>query len=127
MQVHSDLHAVFILANTELAAQQTWVAEISIAHRKIVSKYRYNHSHNADSIRDALRILDTADAARDRRKAKVPEELADMISQGMTRLQQLVHQQPSAPQYQSDSDKESANATTTTDSEGPAQRRGGRK
>ena len=127
MQVLSDLHAVFILANTELAAQQTWVAEISIAHRKIVSKYRYNHSHDADSIRNVLQILATADAARDQRKAKVPGELADMVSQGMTRLQQLVHQQPSAPQYQSDSDKESANTTTTTDSEGPAQRRGGRK
>ena len=54
VRVHSDLHAVVILINTEWAAQQTWGVEISVAHCKIVSKYRYNHSHDADSIRDVL-------------------------------------------------------------------------
>ena len=90
VRLHSDLHAVVILANTEWAAQQTWGAEISFAHRKIVSKYRYNHVHDAESIRKFLRIIVTAEAARDRRKAKAPGELADMVSQGMTSLQQLV-------------------------------------
>ena len=70
--VHKDLHAVVILANMEWAAQQTWGADISVAHRKIVSKYRYNHVHNAELIREILRIFTTADDARDRRKAKAP-------------------------------------------------------
>ena len=50
VRVHSNLLAVVILANIEWAAQQTWGAEISIAHRKIVSRYKYNHVHNAESI-----------------------------------------------------------------------------
>ena len=54
VQVHSYLRAVVILSNTEWAAQQTWGAEISVAHRKIVSKYGLNHSHHTESIRDIL-------------------------------------------------------------------------
>ena len=127
VRVHIDLHTIIILANTKWAAQQTWGAEISVAHRKIVSKYRYNHSHDADSIRDVLQILATADAERDRRKSKAPGELADMVSQGMTRIQKLVQQQPSEPKYQLDSDEESANAATTTYREVPEPIRGRRK
>ena len=59
-----------------------------------MAKYRYNHSHDAYSIREVLRVLATADASQDRRKAKVIGELADTFSQGMKRLQQLVQQQP---------------------------------
>ena len=65
VRVHINLFVVVILANTEWEAQQTWGAEISVPHRKIVSKYRYNQNHDADSICDVLRILATADAARD--------------------------------------------------------------
>ena len=119
VRLHSDLRAVVILANTEWAAQQKWGEEISVSYRKIVSKYRYNHSHNVDYIRKVLRIIATVDAARDQRKSKAPGELADMVSQGMARLQQLVQQQPVAPNYQSKSDGEIANAATTTDSKGP--------
>ena len=70
----------------EWAAQQTRGADISVAHRKIVSKYRYNHVHDAESIRENLRIPTMADAAQDQIKEKAPGELADMFSQGMTRL-----------------------------------------
>ena len=87
VRVHRDLRAVVILANTEWAAQQTWGTEISVAYRKIVAKYRYNNSHDADSICKVLKILSTADASRDYRKANAPGELADMFSQGMTMLQ----------------------------------------
>ena len=52
-----------------------------------MAEYRYNHIHDADSIRKVLIILATVDALRDCRKAKAPGELADMVSQGMTRLQ----------------------------------------
>ena len=52
-----------------------------------MAKYRYNHSHDADSIRKVLIILATADVSQDCRKAKAPGELADMVSQGMKRLQ----------------------------------------
>ena len=95
---HSNLRAVVILSNTEWSAQQTWGTEISVAHRNIVAKYRYNHIHEAVSICKVLKILAPADASQDRRKAKAPGELADMVSQGMTRLQQLVKHQ-TAPQY----------------------------
>ena len=127
MHVHINLRAVIILANTEWVAQHTQGTVISVTHRKIVSKYRYNHSHDAEFIGKVLRIIATADAARDQRKAKAPEELADMVSQGMTRLQQLVQQHPEPQQYQSESNEESAHAATTTDSEVPAPRRGRRK
>ena len=72
VRVHSDLRAATILVNTEWAAQQTWGADISISHRKIVARYKYNHVHDAESIREILRILATADAARDRQNAKAP-------------------------------------------------------
>ena len=86
VHVHDDLKAIVILANTEWAAQQTWGSEISVAYRKIVAKYRYNHTHDATSIRDIVKILTGADEARDRRRAKAPGKLADMVDQGMTRL-----------------------------------------
>ena len=47
LRVHSNLRAVVILANTGWAAQQTWGAEISFAHCKIVARYKYNHVHDA--------------------------------------------------------------------------------
>ena len=121
--MHSNLRAVIIRANTEWATQQTWGEEISIAHRKIVTRYKYNHVHDAELIRKILRILATADAAQDQRKAKAPVELVYMVSQGITRLQQLVQQQPVPLPYQLESDKESAHAATTSDSDGPAPRR----
>ena len=40
MPVHSDLRAVVILVNKEWAAQQTWGAEISVAHQKIIARYK---------------------------------------------------------------------------------------
>ena len=72
VHIHINLCAVVILANTEWAAQQTQGAEISVAHRNIVSKYRYNQRHDADSICEVLRILTTEDAARDLWKVKAP-------------------------------------------------------
>ena len=72
MRVHSNLIAVVILSNTEWVAQQTWGADISVAHRKIVSKCRYNHIHDADSICGVFRILTTVGAEQHQRKAKAP-------------------------------------------------------
>ena len=123
VRVHSDLRAVVILANTEWAVQQTWGEEISVSHHKIVARYKYNHVHDAELIRKILRILATADAAQDQQKAKAPVELVDMVSQGITRIQQLVQQHPVPLPYQLESDKESAHAATTSDSDGPAPRR----
>ena len=127
MRVHSDLCAVVILANIEWAEQNTWGAEISVTHHKIVARYKYNHVHDADFIRKILRILATADAAQDQRKSKATRKLADMIRQGITRLQHLVQQQPAPSPYQSERDKESAHAATTSYSNGPAPKRGRRK
>ena len=41
VRVRSDLRAVIILANIEWADQQTWGAEISVAHHKIVLRNTY--------------------------------------------------------------------------------------
>ena len=72
VRIHRNVHAVVILENTEWAAQQTRGAETSVAHRKTVSKYGYNHVHDTESIRKILRILATVDAAQDQRKEKAP-------------------------------------------------------
>ena len=101
--------------------------EISVTHRNIVARYKYNHVHDTESIHEILRILATADAARDRQKAKTPGELLDMVSQWMIRLQHMVQQQPAPLPYQSESNKESAQAVTTSESNEPAPRRGRRK
>jgi hypothetical protein len=50
LHVHDDLKAIIILANVEWAAQQKWGLEISVAHRSIVAKFKYNHAHDAASI-----------------------------------------------------------------------------
>ena len=72
VHVHINQRTFIILANTSWAAQQTWGADISIAHRKIVLKYIYNHSHDADSIHKGLQILATVDITQDQRNTKVP-------------------------------------------------------
>ena len=128
MRVHSDLRDAVILANTEWAAQQTWGAEISVSYQEIIEKrYKYNHVHDVESIRKIVNILAMADAAWDWQKSKEQGELADMVSQGINRLQQLVQQQPEPLPYQSESDEESAHAATTSESDKPAPRKGRRK
>ena len=90
IRVHNDLKAVVILANVEWAARQSWGMEISVAHCIIKAKYRYDHTHNTASIKEILKVLTGADEARDRRKAPAPGEKAEMVSQGLERLRQLV-------------------------------------
>ena len=62
VHMHGNLCIVVILANTERSAQQTWGAEISVTHRKIVARYKYNHVLDAESIREILIIIATVDA-----------------------------------------------------------------
>ena len=126
VQVYIELREVVILANKEWAAQQTQGTEIRVAHCKIFAKYKYNHRQDTHAIREFLKILATADASRDHREKNAPGESADMFSQDMTRLQHLVKHQP-VPHYKLDSYEESANSTTTSDSEGLAPRRRRRK
>ena len=97
--MHRDLRVVVMLENTEWAEQQTLGAKISVTHQKIVARYKYNHVHNAELIRENFRILATADAARDQQKSKAPGELADMVNQGITRHKNMVQQQPEPPKY----------------------------
>ena len=68
VRVHSYLHAVVIMVNTKWAAHQTWGADISVTHRKINARYKYNHVHDAKSTREILRIVATEDTERDRQK-----------------------------------------------------------
>ena len=109
------------MANVEWAAQQSWGIEITAAHQKIRTKYAYNYVHDATLITDVLAMLAAADEIRDLRKAKAPGELADYVSQGMTRLQQLVNNPPGI-QYAADTTDDDtvdeAHAATTTNSEG---------
>ena len=72
--VHDDLKAVVILANMEWAARQSWGTDISVAHRTINVKYRYDHTHNTASIKEILKVLTGAEEARDCRKAPAPGE-----------------------------------------------------
>ena len=76
-----------------------------------------------ESIHGILRILATADAAQYQQKSKAPGELADMVSQGITRMHQLVQQHLVPPPFQSESNKESAHVATYSDSDRPAPRR----
>jgi hypothetical protein len=118
--VHDDLKAVVILANMEWAARQSWGTEISIAHRTIKAKYRYDHTHDTASIKEILKVLTSADEARDRRKAPAPGEKAEMVSQGLESLRQLVQRQPSLSSDSSNTES----AYATTDSEDGGQSRG---
>ena len=99
VRLHSNLRALIILENTEWTAQKTWGAYISVANRKIIARYKYNHIHDAESIHKILIILATTDAALDQQQAKAPGELAEMVSQGIIRLQQLFQQHPTPPPY----------------------------
>ena len=116
--MHSDLKAAAISANTEWASQQTRGIKISVAHRKIVAKYRYNHTHDMDSIKEILKILAVVDEAQDCIKVKAP---------GMIRLQQLVQHPLERRQSLSKSSDKSVNAATTTNSKVSLVRRGREK
>ena len=84
------------MANAEWAAGQSWGNEICVAYRDIKRQNEYNHAHTATSIKEIKRAMAVADEERDRRKAKVPGEMADMVSQGMESLAQLVHTPPAS-------------------------------
>ena len=61
IRVHDDLKAVVILASVEWAARQLWGMEISVAHRTIKAKYRYDHTHATASIKEILKVLNSTD------------------------------------------------------------------
>ena len=104
----------------EWAARQSWGTEIGVAHRTIKAKYRYDHTHDTASIKEILKVLSGADEARDRRKAPAPGEKAEMVSQGLEHLRQLIQRQPSLSSDSSDTES----AYATTDSEDGGQSRG---
>ena len=113
IHLHDDRKVVVILANTEWAARQLWGTEISIAHCTINTKFRYDHTHDTASIKKILKVLTGADEARDHCKATAPGKKADMVTQGLESLRQLVQQQPSLSSDSSDTES----AYATTDSE----------
>ena len=113
IRVHDTLKVVIILANVEWATRQLWGTEISVAHCTIKAKYRYNHTHNTASIKEILKVLTGADEARDRRKATAPGKKADMVTQGLESLCQLVQRHPRLSLDSSDTES----ACATTDSE----------
>ena len=90
-----------------------WGTEISVAHCIIKAKYRYDNTHDTDSIKEILKVLTSANKARDRCKATVPGKKADMVTQGLESLRQLVQRQPSFSLDSSDTES----AYTTTNNE----------
>ena len=82
------------MANAEWAAGKSWGNEIHVAYRDIKQQYKYNHAHTPTSLKEIKRAMAVADEERDRRKARAPGDMADMVSQGMKRLAQLVHTPP---------------------------------
>ena len=92
--VHNNLTANILVANVECEAGQSWGNEIHVAYRDIKQQYKYNHAHTPTTLKEIKREMAVADDERDRIKAKEPGEMADMISQGMEILAQLVHTLP---------------------------------
>ena len=123
LSVHEDLKAIVILINVEWVVQQAWGVDIMDAHYRIEEKHRYNHVHDDMSVKAILKFLTMADKARDQQKAMTPGKLADMMVHGITRLQELV-QPLTEQQYYMDTLEESANVSTTMNSEETQEMRG---
>jgi len=119
IHIHDNLKAVVIFANLEWAAHQSRGTEKSVAHCTIKAKYRYDHTHDTNSIKEILKVLTGADEAQDRRKATASGEKAAMVSQGMASLRQLVQWQPSLSLDSSNT----KSAYATTDSKDGGQSR----
>ena len=81
--VHDNLTANILMTNAEWAAGQSWGNEICVAYRNIKRQNKYNHSHTATSLKEIKRAMAVEDEECDRRKAKAPGEMSDMVSQGM--------------------------------------------
>ena len=79
--VHDDLTANILMVIVEWAAGQSWGNEIRVAYRDVKQQYRYNHAHTLTLLKDIKRAMAVADEECDRRKAKAPGDLADMVSQ----------------------------------------------
>ena len=99
------------MGSTPVVGSRNWH---HVSHHQ--SENRYNHSHDMASIKEILKVLTGANKARDRRKATAPGETAEMVSQGMKSLHQLVQQQPSL--YSNSDAMESAYATSDSKDEG---------
>ena len=114
------------MANAEWAAGKSWGNEICVTYRNIKRHYKYNHAHTATSLKEINRAMAVADEERNRRKAKAPGEMADMVSQGMERLAQLVHPLASIKEsepYSSESEIESAHTANSSMSAEETKRR----
>ena len=92
--VPDNLMANILMAKAEWAAGQSWGNKIRVAYCDVNQKYKYNHAYTPTSLNEIKRAMAVAHEERNRRKAKAPGELADMVSQVMERLEQLVHTPP---------------------------------
>ena len=124
--VYDDLTANILMAKSEWEAGQLWGNKIRVAYRDIKRQYKYNHDHTPTSLKEIKRAMAVADEERERRKVKAPGEMADMVSQGMERLAQLVHTPPTSIKeseaYSSESEMESAHAANFSTSREEAKR-----
>ena len=122
VRCHNDMKGLIVMANVAHTAQQLWGSELAEVQRKIKGKHPYNRIHDADSIIDMMSFLAAADEQRNRQEATAPEnnETANMVTMGIERLQQLVHQPPS--DYAS-TDRDEESAMAATDSESSAETR----
>ena len=118
--VHDDLTANILMAKAEWAAGQSWGNDIRVAYHNIKRQYKYNHAQTPTSLKEIKRAMAVADKERDSRKAKAPGEMAEMVSQGMGILAQLVHTPPASIKESeaslSKSEMESAHAADSSTS-----------
>ena len=96
--------------------------DIGADHHIIRVAYNYNYRHNATSIANVLKMIAATDKIRDLQKAKASGKRAGVVSQGLTKLQQLFHNMPPtqyAAETSDDKTKDDANTgETTTDTKG---------
>ena len=128
--VHNNLTANILIANAEWAAGQSWGNKIHVAYRDIKRQYKYDHAHTSTLLKEIKREMAMADEERDHRKAEAPGEMADMVSQGIERLAQLLHTPPVSIKeikaYSSESEIESAH-TANYSTSGEEEKRGRRR
>ena len=128
--VYDNLTANILMANAEWESGKLWGNEIRVAYRDINRQYKTNHAHTSTLLKEIKRAMAVADEERDRRKEEAPGEMADMVSQGMERLAQLVHTPPASIKesepYSSESEIENAHAADSSTS-GEEAKRGRRR
>jgi hypothetical protein len=105
--------ALVLLANIDHAVSEDWGHEFHPTLQSIRHKYAYNYTHTTASITDILKKLASADGVRKLTNAMTPCGLASTVTDQVSLLTQLLHQQTPG----SDGDVTKGASTVCSDSE----------